>query len=31
MKADWSWDRSARAYVRLYQEIRRRRIARAAG
>lgn len=31
MKADWSWDHSARAYVRLYQEIRRRRIARAAG
>ena len=23
MNADWSWDRSAREYVRLYEEIRR--------
>jgi starch synthase len=31
MRGDWSWDRSARAYVQLYEEIRRRRAARAAG
>ncbi|HWE40727.1 MAG TPA: glycogen synthase GlgA [Isosphaeraceae bacterium] len=31
MQADWSWDRSAAAYAALYDEIRRRRSARAAG
>ncbi|HEV3165509.1 MAG TPA: glycogen synthase GlgA [Isosphaeraceae bacterium] len=31
MRCDWSWERSARAYVKLYAEIRRRRLARAAG
>ncbi|HEV3120403.1 MAG TPA: glycogen synthase GlgA, partial [Isosphaeraceae bacterium] len=31
MRADWSWDRSARAYHEVYKEIRRRRTARAAG
>ena len=30
MKADWTWDRVARSYVGLYDEIRRRRIGRAA-
>lgn len=28
MRADWSWDRSAREYVRLYEEVRRRRVER---
>lgn len=31
MRQDWSWDHSARAYVELYEEIRRRRAPRAAG
>ncbi len=31
MRADWSWDHSALAYVSLYEEIARRRAARAAG
>jgi starch synthase len=31
MRTDWSWDHSALAYVQLYEEIRRRRAARAAG
>ena len=31
MRSDWSWDRSARAYAALYDEIRGRRTARAAG
>jgi glycogen synthase len=30
MRADWSWDRSAREYVRLYDEIHSRRAAWAA-
>jgi starch synthase len=31
MRQDWSWQQSARAYVRIYEEIRRRAAARAAG
>jgi starch synthase len=31
MRSDWSWDRSAKAYVQLYEEIRHRRASRAAG
>jgi starch synthase len=31
MRNDWSWDRSARSYIALYDETRSRRIARAAG